>query len=193
MSRYVCSVILFLVQKEKYLFIIINSTILLFCLSFMGCEIFISRVFIFGSCIGTVIVFFHQTVHGGWSSWNSYSTCSKTCKGGKKTRSRTCTSPAPRHNGRSCSGSSSQTADCNSAVRCPCKSTNFHTDYVKKCNSKRLPCLAHWFVLIFQLYKNVKWKMSNYTRNYIKNTKIQKTVWNPNCILGYFFFGVGKK
>jgi len=63
-------------------------------------------------------------VNGKWSAWSSYSGCSKTCTGGQKTRSRTCTNPSPRHNGQTCSGSTTQTVSCNNGVRCP-----FYTAY----------------------------------------------------------------
>ncbi|KAK3095044.1 hypothetical protein FSP39_009582, partial [Pinctada imbricata] len=52
-------------------------------------------------------------IHGGWSSWGSYGSCSKTCASGTKTRSRSCNNPAPQHGGNSCSGSSSSSASCN--------------------------------------------------------------------------------
>ena len=54
-------------------------------------------------------------VNGGYSSWSSYSKCSKTCGGGVKTRFRYCRNPYPRYGGKSCSrlGPSSKTARCN--------------------------------------------------------------------------------
>jgi len=52
-------------------------------------------------------------VDGGWSSWTSYGSCSKACGGGKKKRTRSCTNPRPSCGGRSCAGTSSQEAACN--------------------------------------------------------------------------------
>jgi len=49
-----------------------------------------------------------KAVDGAWGSW---STCSKKCGGGEKTRS--CDSPAPAHGGKQCQGDS--TEDCNTA------------------------------------------------------------------------------
>ena len=52
-------------------------------------------------------------VDGGWSSFGSWSSCSKSCGGGTMTQSRSCNNPAPRYGGRGCSGSSSHTKSCN--------------------------------------------------------------------------------
>ena len=51
-------------------------------------------------------------VHGAWSSWSSYSSCSVSCGSGSKTRTRECNSPPPSGGGSYCSGRSSQTATC---------------------------------------------------------------------------------
>lgn len=45
-------------------------------------------------------------VNGGWSDWSAWSTCSA----GKKTRTRTCTNPAPANGGADCTGSSTETS-----------------------------------------------------------------------------------
>ena len=54
-------------------------------------------------------------VNGGYSNWSSYSACSKSCGGGIKTRSRSCTKPKPEHGGKNCNslGASKSTAACN--------------------------------------------------------------------------------
>ncbi|CAH1240217.1 HMCN1 [Branchiostoma lanceolatum] len=52
-------------------------------------------------------------VHGGWSSWSNFTSCSTTCNGGSQTRSRNCTNPNPQHGGRPCAGQHLQTAQCN--------------------------------------------------------------------------------
>jgi len=59
-----------------------------------------------------------QPIDGGWSSWGSYGSCSKSCGGGTRTRSRSCTNPSPSNGGRSCSGSSTERSGCNNN-RCP--------------------------------------------------------------------------
>lgn len=50
-------------------------------------------------------------VHGNWSEWTPYTVCSKTC-GGIKTRSRTCTNPAPAFDGIPCHGHSIEDVAC---------------------------------------------------------------------------------
>ncbi|XP_052105471.1 SCO-spondin-like, partial [Mytilus californianus] len=64
-------------------------------------------------------------VNGGWSSygsWSPWSSCSVTCGGGKKTRSRerTCSNPVPNYGGNQCVGSRTETtADSCSSTQCP--------------------------------------------------------------------------
>jgi hypothetical protein len=57
-------------------------------------------------------------VDGGYSAWGKWDSCSVTCGGGTKKRSRTCTSPAPQFGGKDCQGVKSQTATCNKQ-ECP--------------------------------------------------------------------------
>merc|ERR1719219_2155252 len=54
-----------------------------------------------------------EPVDGGWGSWGSYGSCSKTCGGGTKTRTRSCDSPQPQHGGQTCPGQASESASCN--------------------------------------------------------------------------------
>ena len=53
-------------------------------------------------------------VDGKWSNWSEYGSCSKTCGGGMKVRSRTCTNPAPSNNGTECVGEPEEEKECNS-------------------------------------------------------------------------------
>ena len=59
-------------------------------------------------------------VHGNWSDWSPFGTCSKTCGGGTKNRLRTCTNPAPQHGGTDCKGSPIESMECNTHT-CPSK------------------------------------------------------------------------
>ena len=45
-------------------------------------------------------------VDGNWASWGEWTTCSSTCVGGRRSRQRTCSNPAPSNDGVSCVGSS---------------------------------------------------------------------------------------
>ena len=59
-------------------------------------------------------------VHGGWSAWGGYGSCTKSCGGGTQTRQRQCSNPAPAHGGRNCAGASSESKPCNVHL-CPGK------------------------------------------------------------------------
>jgi hypothetical protein len=62
-------------------------------------------------------------VNGGWSSWSSWSSCSATCGGGTRTRTRSCTNPTPENGGANCTGSATQSGQCNSQS---CRNTNIY-------------------------------------------------------------------
>ena len=59
-------------------------------------------------------------VDGGFSTWSSFGSCSKTCGYGQKERSRTCTNPAPAHGGDDCVGETSESMECK-IKECPSK------------------------------------------------------------------------
>ena len=52
-------------------------------------------------------------VNGGWNSWGSWTSCTATCGGGTKSRSRSCTNPSPANGGKPCPGSSGDRPACN--------------------------------------------------------------------------------
>ncbi|KAM9718974.1 properdin-like isoform 2-T2 [Menidia menidia] len=66
-------------------------------------------------------------VHGLWSSWSDWATCTGTCVDGdrvpSRTRRRSCSSPAPSTDtaphGRSCPGDGAQTQPCSELPNCP--------------------------------------------------------------------------
>lgn len=57
-------------------------------------------------------------VNGGWSPWNNWSSCQRTCGGGTQLRYRTCTHPLPQHHGKPCIGQGSMSRSCNT-FSCP--------------------------------------------------------------------------
>ncbi|XP_055962583.1 hemicentin-1 [Sorex fumeus] len=57
-------------------------------------------------------------VHGGWSPWQPWGTCSQTCGKGAQTRTRACSSPPPSAGGSYCDGAGLQTQSCNER-HCP--------------------------------------------------------------------------
>ncbi|XP_022801546.1 uncharacterized protein LOC111339216 [Stylophora pistillata] len=59
-----------------------------------------------------------RVVHGRWSAWQSWSSCSRSCGRGSQLRTRTCSNPPPRNGGNYCRGSNSQRRSC-SSNRCP--------------------------------------------------------------------------
>ena len=65
-----------------------------------------------------IVNFNFCTVNGGWSQWQAWGPCSRTCGIGSQARSRTCTSPPPNNGGASCPGQNVQTRRCGSN-NCP--------------------------------------------------------------------------
>ena len=53
-----------------------------------------------------------EPVDGHWGKWTTWGNCSKTCGLGTKTRTRECNDPAPKHNGKNCPGSNTETGEC---------------------------------------------------------------------------------
>ncbi|XP_062609289.1 thrombospondin-2-like [Saccostrea cucullata] len=52
-------------------------------------------------------------IHGGYSSWGSWTSCTKSCDFGTQTRSRSCNNPSPQYGGNACQGNSTEIANCN--------------------------------------------------------------------------------
>nr|XP_022292890.1 thrombospondin-2-like [Crassostrea virginica]XP_022294792.1 thrombospondin-2-like [Crassostrea virginica] len=53
------------------------------------------------------------SMNGGWGTWSGWWSCSTTCGGGTKQRTRYCDNPVPSYGGSSCSGSSVESTTCN--------------------------------------------------------------------------------
>jgi hypothetical protein len=51
-------------------------------------------------------------VHGGWSSWGKWGTCSATCDTGMRRRIRSCTKPRPERFGNHCFGNNDEAELC---------------------------------------------------------------------------------
>uniref|UniRef100_A0A3Q0T5R9 Thrombospondin-2 n=1 Tax=Amphilophus citrinellus TaxID=61819 RepID=A0A3Q0T5R9_AMPCI len=52
-------------------------------------------------------------IDGGWGPWSPWATCSATCGGGHKSRSRECNSPEPQYGGKKCFGEAVDRDSCN--------------------------------------------------------------------------------
>lgn len=57
-------------------------------------------------------------IHGKYSEWGGWFSCSVTCGGGTRSRNRTCTNPPPQFGGQECSGDSENSESCNTE-NCP--------------------------------------------------------------------------
>ncbi|XP_006835920.1 PREDICTED: A disintegrin and metalloproteinase with thrombospondin motifs 14 [Chrysochloris asiatica] len=71
---------------------------------------------------------------GGWSSWTKFGSCSRSCGGGVRSRSRSCDNPLPAYGGRPCSGSMFEYQVCNSE-ECPGPFEDFRAQQCAKRNS----------------------------------------------------------
>nr|XP_044612490.1 A disintegrin and metalloproteinase with thrombospondin motifs 14 isoform X8 [Equus asinus] len=71
---------------------------------------------------------------GGWSSWTTFGSCSRSCGGGVRSRSRSCDNPPPAYGGRLCSGPTFQYQICNSE-ECPGPYEDFRAQQCAKRNS----------------------------------------------------------
>ncbi|KAK1794756.1 hypothetical protein P4O66_009962 [Electrophorus voltai] len=76
-----------------------------------------------------------RPVHGQWSSWSIWSSCSRTCESGVTYRERHCNSPKPASGGRFCEGSSRSYKLCNTED-CPQNSVDFRAAQCAEFNSK---------------------------------------------------------
>nr|XP_003928681.2 A disintegrin and metalloproteinase with thrombospondin motifs 14 isoform X3 [Saimiri boliviensis boliviensis] len=71
---------------------------------------------------------------GGWSSWTKFGSCSRSCGGGVRSRSRSCNNPPPAYGGRPCLGPMFEYQVCNSE-ECPGPYEDFRAQQCAKRNS----------------------------------------------------------
>jgi len=57
-------------------------------------------------------------IDGGWTTWGKWGTCSKSCGGGSKVRTRSCRNPPPAHGGAHCTGLDTGITTCNLQICC---------------------------------------------------------------------------
>lgn len=52
-------------------------------------------------------------MHGAWAAWGEWSDCDAECRGGVRSRTRSCADPPPKNGGQACPGDAVQTEPCN--------------------------------------------------------------------------------
>ncbi|XP_041128553.1 A disintegrin and metalloproteinase with thrombospondin motifs 5-like [Polyodon spathula] len=86
------------------------------------------RICLHGKCVDkTRKKYYSASNHGSWSSWGSWGQCSRTCGGGVQFARRQCNNPAPRNNGRFCTGKRAIYRSCNEGP-CPANSKSFRLE-----------------------------------------------------------------
>lgn len=76
-----------------------------------------------------------KPVHGQWSAWSGWSSCSRTCESGVTYRERHCINPRPMYGGKFCEGSSRTYKTCNTED-CPHNAVDFRAVQCAEFNSK---------------------------------------------------------
>ncbi|XP_028406918.1 A disintegrin and metalloproteinase with thrombospondin motifs 16-like [Dendronephthya gigantea] len=106
-----------------------------------------------GACVGGECKELNNAagVDGGWSAWSEPSECSRSCGGGVRFRTRTCTNPKPSLNGADCTGDTTELASqewCN-IDSCP-EGELSHRD--QQCEARGRPAQSHIFSNQCKLY-----------------------------------------
>ena len=58
-------------------------------------------------------------MNGAWSDWSAFGDCSQTCGRGTRSKTRTCSNPAPQNGGSDCPGEDNLSEDCTLVQNCP--------------------------------------------------------------------------
>lgn len=69
-------------------------------------------------CHETQMSTFFFQVDGQWGDWTEWTTCSTSCDGGSRRRTRMCNDPLPACDGLPCNGTNTETEDCNVDLSC---------------------------------------------------------------------------
>ncbi|XP_034142841.1 A disintegrin and metalloproteinase with thrombospondin motifs 16 [Esox lucius] len=77
-----------------------------------------------------------RQVHGQWSEWSGWSTCSRSCQSGITYRDRNCSNPKPMYGGKFCEGSSRSYKLCNTKD-CPVGSLDYRAAQCAEFNSQQ--------------------------------------------------------
>lgn len=85
-----------------------------------GTECGINQWCLKGRCVSPSTLGSSMVVHGCWSSWSDFSSCSRTCGGGVTHHKRQCNNPRPAFGGTVCKGPDTEAELCN---RQPCETT----------------------------------------------------------------------
>ncbi|XP_032631872.1 A disintegrin and metalloproteinase with thrombospondin motifs 5 [Chelonoidis abingdonii] len=86
------------------------------------------RICLQGKCVDkTKKKYYSASSHGNWGSWGPWGHCSRTCGGGVQFAYRHCNNPAPRNNGRYCTGKRAIYRSCNVAS-CPANAKAFRQE-----------------------------------------------------------------
>ncbi|XP_033623945.1 A disintegrin and metalloproteinase with thrombospondin motifs 5, partial [Fukomys damarensis] len=91
------------------------------------------RICLQGKCVDkTKKKYYSTSSHGNWGSWGPWGQCSRSCGGGVQFAYRHCNNPAPRNNGRYCTGKRAIYRSCN-VLPCPPNGKSFRHE---QCEAK---------------------------------------------------------
>ncbi|XP_066477389.1 A disintegrin and metalloproteinase with thrombospondin motifs 5 [Tiliqua scincoides] len=86
------------------------------------------RICLQGKCVDkTKKKYYSASNHGNWGSWGPWGQCSRSCGGGVQFAYRHCNNPAPRNNGRYCTGKRAIYRSCN-IMPCPANAKAFRQE-----------------------------------------------------------------